>query len=82
MDQISLTYANLGNLSLVEELYHKYKEDPSKVDSSWRFFFEGFDLAQTKVLGEITPIESGTQEKIVRLICAYRRFGRRNNVCH
>jgi 2-oxoglutarate dehydrogenase E1 component len=30
-----------GNAAYVEQLYDDYRRDPSKVDASWRDFFEG-----------------------------------------
>ena len=37
-----LSYMDIG---AIEELYKQYKENPENVDESFRFFFEGFDLA-------------------------------------
>mgnify|MGYP001950242958 FL=1 len=36
---------NLMDIGAIEELYKLYKENPESVDESFRFFFEGFDLA-------------------------------------
>ncbi len=64
----------------IEELYKKYKEAPESVDESFRYFFQGFDLATSNF-----PIESGTKNageynspnelKVLRLINGYRRRG-------
>ncbi|NCD15262.1 MAG: hypothetical protein EOL92_08560, partial [Bacteroidia bacterium] len=37
----------LGNMDMeaIEALYQKYKESPENVEESFRFFFQGFDLA-------------------------------------
>jgi 2-oxoglutarate dehydrogenase E1 component len=50
---------NTGNefdsmeIEAIEDLYKKYKEAPESVDESFRYFFQGFDLA-TKLLNLIT----------------------------
>ncbi|NRA90802.1 MAG: 2-oxoglutarate dehydrogenase subunit E1, partial [Simkaniaceae bacterium] len=67
-------YANLSNLRYIEELYTKYLEDPSSVDSSWQHFFEGMSLGESlnKVGGSD---ESSADLRIFRLIEAYRVYG-------
>lgn len=37
-------YANLANVSWMEQEYLRFRKDPEKVDSSWRHFFEGMEL--------------------------------------
>jgi len=67
-------YANLSNLRYIEELYNKYLEDPSSVDSSWQHFFEGMSFGESlnKVGGSD---ESSADLRIFRLIEAYRVYG-------
>ncbi len=66
------SYANLGNAALLEDLYQKYLQDPSLVDSSWRGFFAGMEF----VKGSDLP--TGDDDvRIFRLIEAYRRYGHR-----
>ena len=68
-------YAQLGNLSLIEDQYRRYVQDPNSVDVSWRHFFEGIDFA--RVLDR-QPLQSGGGSngfKILLLIQAYRRYG-------
>ena len=33
------------DMEAIEALYQKYKENPDGVDESFRYFFQGFDLA-------------------------------------
>lgn len=63
---------NISNLSLVEELYARYQKDPTSVDLSWRYFFEG--VAFTGFNGPSTGGDS-TSCRILRLVQAYRRHG-------
>ena len=45
-----LNYLKSQNADYIDELFARYQADPNSVDESWRFFFEGLELA----------IESGT----------------------
>lgn len=76
MDLPGFSYAHLANLQAIEELYEKYRANPESVDSSWRFFFEGWHLATLG--GREAPevgLEGGDERKVSCLIDAYRRFG-------
>lgn len=72
----------LGNMDIeaIEALYQKYKESPEAVEESFRFFFQGFDLAvahyptkpgMTNELNGHSPKEIA----VMRLINGYRRRG-------
>ncbi|PCI75595.1 2-oxoglutarate dehydrogenase E1 component [Candidatus Aerophobetes bacterium] len=76
MDKKILDFANLSNLSLIEQMYTKYLEDSSSVDPSWSHFFEGIAFAQTlsHVPTEQTS-SSGVETSIAVLIDNYRRYG-------
>ena len=65
----AFSYANLTNLSLIEEIYETYLADPSKVDLSWRAFFDGVEFGEGKEAGV------SKEERIQRVIESYRRFG-------
>lgn len=67
-------------IEAIEELYKKYKEAPESVDESFRYFFQGFDLASTHF--SIKPysnngssVHSPKELNVMRLITAYRRRG-------
>jgi 2-oxoglutarate dehydrogenase E1 component len=61
------------NLEAVETFYQRWRADPSSVDASWRWFFEGFELglARPAPAAETAPAQTG----VVRLIHAYRSLG-------
>ncbi len=69
----------IGNLdtAAIEELYARYRENPSAVDESWRTFFEGFDFARTafgKRSGAI-PLQLQKEFRVINLINGYRHRG-------
>jgi 2-oxoglutarate dehydrogenase E1 component len=43
MDKFS--YIGNADVAYVEELYQQYKNDPESVDSTWQYFFKGFDFS-------------------------------------
>jgi 2-oxoglutarate dehydrogenase E1 component len=64
----------LGNaeISSIEALYQKYKNNPDDVEESWRHFFEGFDFSRAHYgESEVTNKEF----KVINLIHAYRQRG-------
>lgn len=63
--------ASFSNLQFLEQQYRKYLEDPQSVDLSWRYFFEGWDLASHTSFKTETP----SSWKVERLIEAYRKYG-------
>lgn len=71
---------NAVDLDAIEDLYRRYKADPGSVDESFRYFFQGFDLAITRF--PVKPGESSTSVEnsrkelaVMRLITGYRRRG-------
>ena len=70
--------ANQSNLSLIEDYYQRWLNDPGSVDTSWRNFFEGYDLGRQSG-DESAPsgavIAGQGQAAVTRLIDAYRAFG-------
>ncbi len=67
------SYVNLGNAALLEDLYQKYLQDPSKIDSSWRGFFAGMEFAKNAEVSD-----GGGDVRVFRLIEAYKRYGHKN----
>ena len=63
----------------IVELYKKYKEAPESVDESFRYFFQGFELATSqypiKPNGNGVLIDSNKELEVMRLITQYRRRG-------
>ena len=37
------TYVSGSDINYIDDLYSKYKSNPSSIDNSWQKFFEGFD---------------------------------------
>lgn len=75
------TKNELGNMDVasIEALYKQFMADPESVDESFRYFFQGFDLASTSF--PMKPSTSGgntfSQKEIavLNLINGYRRRG-------
>ncbi len=73
---------DLGTMEIesIEELYKQYKKDPESVEESFRYFFQGFDLATThfplKPHSGNGSLENSPKElAVLRLITGYRRRG-------
>ncbi len=76
------TSNELGNMDInaIEALYSQYKEDPESVDESFRYFFQGFDLAVKDFPSkpQARALTSGNFAKemaVLNLIRGYRRRG-------
>ncbi|NLJ01019.1 MAG: 2-oxoglutarate dehydrogenase E1 component [Bacteroidales bacterium] len=68
------------DIGAIEALYNKYKANPDSVDESFRYFFQGFDLAATrfplKPEGANGMLSLSQKElDVLRLITSYRRRG-------
>lgn len=79
MDKFS--FLNTVHSGFIEELYEQYLKDPDSVESSWRIFFQGYDLAQTdyELGAEDMEVEVPNQVykefKVIDLINGYRTRG-------
>lgn len=62
---------HLDNLPLIEEMYALYKKDPTAIDSSWCYFFDGLECS----LIDKPATASKDELAIINLIEAYRSFG-------
>ncbi len=71
------TAATRWNLDAIENAYERWRRDPASVDSSWQYFFEGFELSQQfKPSVPAGPVgDSRLQTGMVRLIYRYRDVG-------
>jgi 2-oxoglutarate dehydrogenase E1 component len=66
----------IGNadISYIESLYDKYREDPSSVEADWIKFFEGFELASR--FNDRPRDDSMDKEfRVIELISGYRQRG-------
>ena len=64
----------MANVHLLEEVYAHYLADPTSVDSSWRYFFEGVEFGEYKG-HKAALVEVSRDIRIYHLIDAYRTFG-------
>jgi 2-oxoglutarate dehydrogenase E1 component len=78
------SFATRGNLDLIDENYRRWEKDPESVDSTWRAFFEGFELGNTPqrngaaaaaAPARVEVQESPLQTRIDGLVYAYRTLG-------
>jgi 2-oxoglutarate dehydrogenase E1 component len=67
--------ASRPNLEVIEDAYQRWRRDPASVDESWRWFFEGFELAAARPDRGAAPDAARWQTGVVRLIYAYRELG-------
>ena len=82
-------YSFLGNadITVIEDFYTKFKEDPESVDYGWKKFFEGYEFSimnyeleirnktKIKVDGQNSSVDYSTEFKVVNLIMAFRQRG-------
>ena len=68
----------LGNTepAVFEEIYNRFKADPSSVEDGWRNFFDGFDFANRAYpVKKQESINNSDEFKVITLINDYRRRG-------
>lgn len=67
-------FANLANITYIEQLYAQYVIDPESVEKSWQYFFEGMALGSA-LKGPTTEGKGSSDMRVMRLINAYRAHG-------
>ncbi|MFA8449391.1 MAG: 2-oxoglutarate dehydrogenase E1 component [Bacteroidales bacterium] len=71
-------YSFLSNADpeVFEELYNKYKEDPTSVEKDWQMFFNGFEFATgNNDLVSSDSLDHVKEFKVINLIEDYRERG-------
>ncbi len=74
-------YLSFLNTDFIEELEDQYQKDPSAVDPSWRYFFDGMRLTRTSAItnglhSSDTSLKNLEFEiKVLELIQGYREMG-------
>ncbi len=75
-------YLKSINSDYIEELYTRFKENPDSVDATWRYFFEGMEMAPaaapTPMAESLSADQVSTlssEAKVAELINAYRESG-------
>ena len=61
---------SIPNLCFIDDLYQKFVEDPSQMESSWCAFFQGMHLGLSQ---STTGLDQ--EQRIKHLIDAYRKYG-------
>ncbi|WP_185857358.1 2-oxoglutarate dehydrogenase E1 component [Blattabacterium cuenoti] len=71
------SFLNAIHFKDIEFLYNKYKENPNSIESSWRAFFNGFDLGKGIYKNDIKSENDIIQKEflVYNLIHAYRKRG-------
>lgn len=72
-----LSFTQMGQAQFIEELYERYKKNPTEIDSSWRRFFEGMEFAQLYPDHATAQVEPSNDLAVFQLIEAYRLMGHR-----
>jgi 2-oxoglutarate dehydrogenase E1 component len=68
-------FLNNSDPDVIEDLYRKFKENPSELDESWVKFFEGMDFAFQNYTESETRKLTDNEFKVINLINDYRRRG-------
>lgn len=61
---------SFSNLDFLDQQYQKFQQDPQSLEPSWRYFFEGWDFANS-----FSSPEESQDLRIFHLIEAYRIYG-------
>ncbi len=77
------SFANRGNLDLIEQNYKRWQSDPRSVDADWSAFFEGFELgnmplrngASAPAADDAEDCADPLQSRIDDLVIEYRTLG-------
>ena len=74
----TFSYLSNAEISSIDELYKQYKNNPAKIDISWKKFFEGFEFARTNFsepASSEVPENVRKEFNVINLIIAYRTKG-------
>jgi len=70
--------SKIWNTGYIEDQYRRWKNEPAAVAADWRFFFEGFELADIDLPGlerGIDQADALKQSRVEALIYRYRDLG-------
>ena len=75
MDKFS--FLSNGDVNAFEDLYKKFKQDPSSIDTGWARFFEGFEFQKANYEDSDSRFSEnmGKEFKVLTLIEDYRQRG-------
>lgn len=70
------TFIRNATPEYIDQMYQQYLENPDAVDSSWQYFFKGYEFADDKPERTFVSSERADKERFVlNLIKAYRQRG-------
>jgi len=75
------SYLKSQNAAYIDEMWQQFKNDPNRVQDSWRGFFEGLELGEklgpehTVALDLENEINLSGESSVAELISAYRSYG-------
>ncbi len=73
MDKFS--FIGNADVNAIDDLYQRYKQDPSSIDQEWVKFFEGFEFASTNFESGEIPENVQKEFRVINLINGYRSRG-------
>lgn len=74
----NLSYISNSEISVIDDLYQKYLNNPNELEDGWKRFFEGFEFAQKKPLSASNTVIPENVRKefcVINLINLYRATG-------
>jgi 2-oxoglutarate dehydrogenase E1 component len=70
------TYFNSLNAAYIEDLESQYRSDPSRLEPSWRFFFDGLAVSRAdESSGDASMEKLEFETRVLELIQGYREMG-------
>lgn len=68
---------SFSNLAYLDQQYRKYLNDPATLEPSWKYFFDGWELAR-----DVSSESRAPDVKVEQLIYAYRTYGHLKARCN
>ena len=68
-------FSNIGNAQYIDEMYEKYRAEPTATSDDWRAFFQGFELGCQRLEPSGEDPSDGAPKGAHSLVTAYRRMG-------
>ena len=73
MDKFS--FLGAMHISMIEDMYEKFIDDPKSIGEEWSNFFQGYDFAKEMYSESDLPDYFQKEFKVINLIDAYRKSG-------
>ena len=75
MNNRSFGYDNFSNLQFIENLYQEFLKSPTSVEPSWRYFFQGMEIASSLQKFPVRENSVVKEPSVQKLIETYRNYG-------